>query len=235
MALPFRIAALVYRAVASVLIATGIIRVANLFTDAPSWSSFLYFTVLSNVLCLVWMVWSAIVTARDGASQGWRGFSTPSARGEGFVMMAITVTMLIYLIVLVPYLYEQPGAGAPFSLTDNLVHIVTPLLVVVDWLLFVPKGSFRAIDPVLWAIIPYLYLAFAFTYGAVGGDFGGGARVPYPFMDVEANGFWGVVAWIAGLTVALIAFGYVYYGIDRLLARFTPAREAPVRGGGGAL
>ena len=41
--------------------------------------------------------------------------------------------------------------------------------------------------------------------------------VPYPFMDASVNGDGGVIAWIAGLTVALIGVGYVYYGLDRLL------------------
>lgn len=43
--------------------------------------------------------------------------------------------------------------------------------------------------------------------------------VPYPFMDASVNGDGGVIAWIAGLTVALIGVGYVYYGLDRLLTR----------------
>lgn len=226
MALPYRALAFAYRAVASLIILIGIARVTGLWSADPSWDSFLFFTVQSNVLCLVWMVWSAIVTVRDMQTKGWYGSSTPSARGEGFVMMAITVTMLIYLLVLVPYLFEQPGASEPFSLTDNLVHIICPVLVIVDWLLFIPKGSFRKIDPVLWAIIPYIYLIFAFAYGALGGDFGGGARVPYPFMDVEANGVGGVIAWIVGLTIALIAVGYVYYVIDQGLAGLNRRRIA---------
>lgn len=67
---------------------------SGLWSGTPSWDSFLYYTVLSNVLCLVWMVWSAIVTVRDAQAKGWYGFSTPSARGEAAVMEAITVTML---------------------------------------------------------------------------------------------------------------------------------------------
>ena len=38
----------------------------------------------------------------------------------------------------------------------------------------------------------------------------------------------GVIAWIAGLTVALIGVGYVYYGLDRLLTRARP-RPLPAR------
>lgn len=229
MAIALRTIAFPYRAVASFVILVGIARVSGLWSANPSWNSFLYYTVMSNVLCLVWMVWSAIVTLRDAQSKGWHGFSTPSARGEAAVMHAITVTMLIYLFVLLPATFTQPGAYEPFTLTDNLVHIITPLLVIADWLLFIPKGRLRPYDPLLWAIIPYAYLVFAFTYSALGGEFAPGVRVPYPFMNVETNGLGGVVLWIAGLTVALVAVGYVYYGVDRLLARIAHTRRDALR------
>ena len=224
-ALHHRTLAFAYRALASFLILLGIARVAGLWSATPTWSSFLYYTVLSNVLCLVWMVWSAIVTVRDAEAKGWYGYSTPSARGEAAVMEAITVTMLIYLFVLAPALFTQPGAYQPFTLTDNLVHIVTPVLVIVDWLLFIPKGEIKPYDPLLWALIPYSYLAFAFIYSAAGGRFDGNT-VPYPFMDASVHGVGGVIAWIVGLTVALVGVGYGYYGLDRLLARVGPRRAA---------
>lgn len=53
MALHHRTLAFAYRALASFLILLGIARVAGLWSATPTWSSFLYYTVLSNVLCLV--------------------------------------------------------------------------------------------------------------------------------------------------------------------------------------
>ncbi|GAA1636655.1 Pr6Pr family membrane protein [Microbacterium flavum] len=224
MAIPQRTAAFAYRAAASFVILIGIARVSGLWSGSPTWGSFLYYTVLSNVLCLVWMVWSAILTLRDAQSKGWYGFSTPSVRFAAAVMEAITVTMLIYLFVLAPALFTQPGAYEPFTLTDNLVHIITPILVIIDWLLFIPKGRLGRFDPVLWALIPWGYLVFAYTFSALGGTFAG-QPVPYPFMNVEKNGLGGVVLWIIGLSIALIGVGYLFYGLDRLLARVGAGRE----------
>ncbi|GAA3911223.1 Pr6Pr family membrane protein [Microbacterium invictum] len=223
MVLQLRGLAFTYRALASLAIAIGIARVSGVLSGDPTWSAFLYYTVLSNVLCLVWMLWSAIRTLRDAQEDGWHGISTPSPRFAAAVMMAITVTMLIYLVVLVPSLYVQPGAYEPFTLTDNLVHIVTPLLVIGDWLLFVPKGEVRRPDPLLWALIPWAYLVFAFVYSALGGRFAAGTAYPYPFMDVETLGIGGVVMWLVGLTVALIGIGYGFYALDRRLATRRPA------------
>ncbi len=226
MVIPLRPVALAYRLVAVVLIATGILRVSNLLTPAPTPKAFLFYTVQSNILCLAWMLLAVVVTIVDLSRRGVRGSSTPSARWAGAVMMAITVTMLIYLVVLVPVAFAQPGSYAPFTLTDNLVHIITPCLVIVDWLLFTPKGRMRWYDPLLWALIPYAYLAWAFTAGAMGVEFATGKTYPYPFMDVQTLGVGGVVVQILVLTVALEAVGFVFVAVDKLLGRVGARRTA---------
>lgn len=208
--------ALVYRLIALAVILTGIIRHANLLTGEPSWTTVLFYTMVSNLLCLAWVLLLLTRTIRDLRQSGPSGTSTPSARGSGAVMFAITVTMLIYLIVLVPTRFAD-GDAEIFSLTDNLIHIITPVLVIVDWLVFVPKGSFRWVDPLLWTLIPYAYLTWAFVYGALGGEFTPGQAYPYPFMDVDALGLVGVAQWIIALTVALVAVGFVFVIIDRAL------------------
>ncbi|WP_114856372.1 Pr6Pr family membrane protein [Brachybacterium sp. YJGR34] len=219
-AAPVRI---VYRTLAVLLIGWGVLRVTGAGTAHWTPSALLYYTVLSNLLCLGWMLLSLARSLR-GTSAAQR--ATPSARWAAAVMMAITVTMLIYLVVLAPAAFSQPGTYEPFTLTDNLVHIVTPLLVIVDWLVFVPRGHLRWFDPLLWPAIPYVYLAFAFLYGALGGAFGNGATYPYLFMDVGRWGVGGVVLWTLGLTVALEAVAFASLGIDRLLARVGAPRRA---------
>lgn len=216
-ALNSRPVALVYRILALAVIVTGAIRHSDVLTGAPNWTTLLFYTMVSNLLCLVWVVLLVVRTARDLRQSGPSGTSTPSARASGAVMMAITVTMLIYLVVLVPTRFAD-GDSDIFSLTDNLIHIITPLLVFVDWLLFVPKGSFRWVDPLLWTLIPYAYLVWAFVYGAVGGEFTPGQKYPYPFMDVDALGVGGVAQWIVALTLALVVVGLVFVVIDRALA-----------------
>lgn len=211
-----RPAALVFRVLALALILTGILRNAGVMAGSPDASTLLFYTMISNILCLAWMLLLALRTARDLRGLGARGTSTPSPRGSGTVMMAITVTMLIYLVVLVPTRFRQ-GDTDVFSLTDNLIHIVTPCLLIADWLLFVPKGRFRAVDPLLWTLIPYAYLVFAFGYGALGGEFTPGHTYPYPFMNVDALGVTGVALWIVALSAALVAVGYVFVLLDRML------------------
>nr|WP_314842326.1 Pr6Pr family membrane protein [uncultured Microbacterium sp.] len=209
--------ALAYRLIALATIVTGVVRHSDILTGQPSWTTLLFYTMVSNLICLAWMLVLVVRTARDLRRGGARGTSTPSPRLSGAVMMAITVTMLIYLVVLVPTRFAD-GDTDVFSLTDNLIHIVTPVLMIVDWLLFVPKGAFRWIDPLLWTLVPYAYLVWAFVHGALGGEFTPGQKYPYPFMNVDALGIAGVAQWIVALTFALIAVGFVYVVLDRVLA-----------------
>lgn len=214
-----RPAALVFRAAALVAVATGIIRISGLLSGAPVWSAFLYYTVLSNLLCVAWLVLLIIRTVRELRRSGPHGTSTPSARISGAVTLAITVTMVIYLVVLLPAAFAQQSDYRPFDLTDTLIHLATPVLLIVDWALFVPKGRFRWYDPMLWAAVPYAYLLFAFSYAAGGGEFAPGMRYPYPFMNVEVLGIGGVVIWIIALTIGIEAIAFAYVAVDRLLGR----------------
>ncbi|UTX54408.1 Pr6Pr family membrane protein [Leucobacter aridicollis] len=217
-ALALRPVAFAFRAVSLVLIAVGIVRITGIFGPDPSLSAFTFYTVLSNVLCLGWMLVLVVATSRDLVLRGPHGVSSPSASWSAAIMMAITITMLVYLVVLVPTSFVQGSDYVPFSLTDNLIHIVTPCLLIVDWLLFVPKGALRRADPVRWLGFPLVYLVFAFIYGGLGGEFSPGQRYPYPFLNVEAHGVGGVALWVVGLGIALTAVGYLYFWLDRALA-----------------
>lgn len=216
-AVNLRPVALAYRIIALAVIVTGIVRYSEVLSGAPDWSTLLFYTMLSNLLCLVWMLLLVIRTAVDLRRLGRSGTSTPSPRWSGAVMMAISVTMLIYLVVLVPTRVAD-GDSDIFSLTDTLIHVVTPCLLIVDWLLFVPKGAFRWTDPLRWTLIPYAYLAFAFAFGAAGGEFTPGQKYPYPFMNVDTLGVGGVAVWLVALSVALVVVGFIYVLVDRALA-----------------
>ena len=220
-----RRAALAFRVLAVLVIALGVTRLLGIGDPPISPSSLLFYTMQSNILCLIWMVVLVVRTVRDLRRDGHRGWSTSSPRFGGAVMQAITVTMLIYLVVLLPQ--SEPGY-VPFTLTDTLVHVVTPVLLILDWALFSPKGRFRGWDPLLWAALPYLYLLFAFGFGALGGEFSPGKSFPYPFMDITSLGLSGVAIWIAALTVALIAVGYLYVLADRILGHVALRRDSSI-------
>ena len=219
--LPWRGAALAFRILFALVTAWALALLLDLDEGRFEPVVFVFFTALSNLACLVWAVWSVVVTGRDIRTDGWRGGSSPSPRAAGYPLMSIIVTMLIYLVVLAPTV----PTDELFTLEDTLVHVVVPVLMILDWALFTPKGRQRWYDPLLWAVPPYLYLGWAFLHHALGGDFSG-RPYPYPFMNVDRIGWDGFFTYVVVLTLGLEVVAYVIHAADRLLARGARRRVA---------
>lgn len=219
--LPWRGAALTYRILFAAVTAWALGLLLDVDEGRFDTVVFVFFTALSNLACLVWAALSAAITARDGLRDGWHGASSPSPRAAGYPLMSIIVTMLIYLIVLTPTV----PADELFTFEDTLVHVVVPVMMILDWLLFTPKGRLRWYDPLLWAIPPYVYLGWAFLHHATGGDFSG-KPYPYPFMNVDRIGWDGFFIYALALTIGLEVVAYLIYGVDRLLSRGARRRVA---------
>jgi hypothetical protein len=174
-----------------------------------------YYTLLSNVLVLVFFIFAAFHTASSIRKSGARGVSTFAPHFKGGVTIAITVTLLVYQFML---------AGSPFSMSgamsgDAFVHMFTPLLVILDWLLFDEKGRYTVRDPFKWTIPPLCYIAYAFIAAPLGVTYYGGGRYPYFCMDVDAFGIGTVLMYLGGLTVAFFIMAYIVVGLDGLMRR----------------
>ena len=174
------------------------------FFDVPAYRAlnlFAYFTIQSNILVAV----SALLTAlRPDVDTLLRRVLRLTS------LVAITVTGVVYHLVLAG-LVELTRAGA---FADLLVHTVVPLLAVLGWLLFGPRGrtSWRVVG--LSVVFPLLWLAFTLVRGPLVGGFW-----PYPFVDVDELGWGQVLLTCAGLAVLFVALAAGAHGLDRLLLR----------------
>ncbi len=85
------------------------------------------------------------------------------------------------------------------QVSDILVHAVVPAMAILGWLLFGPRGpaSWRAAG--YGFLITTVWLVFTLVRGALVHYY------PYPFMDVDANGYASVAVWV----VVIIAFFWV--------------------------
>jgi hypothetical protein len=166
-------------------------RVGNLFT---------FFTILSNLLVAVT---NAALALRPDA----RSTLLRVARFDA--VLAITVTGVVYHLLLAG-LYHLRGAE---EVANQLFHTVTPLLTVVGWLLFGPRGLVDRRVVALAVLCPLAWLAFTLVRGAAIGWY------PDPFVDVGALGYGRVAVNCAGITLLFVAVAVAYAGIDRLLAR----------------
>lgn len=179
------------------------------------WYSLNYYTVLSNLVCLLYFAGSLAYNARRLAlkanARTWR------PRLEGAVVVCISVTFVIYNFILRPRLFTM-GLDQRFWNPQNIIfHYAIPFMAVLDYFLFSPRNASRLSDPFVWSVIPVLYCAYALVRGATGLAIGPTqSSYPYPFFDAGLYG-WGQVSLnVSLIAVGIIAMGYLYLFADRV-------------------
>jgi hypothetical protein len=160
-----------------------------------------YFTIQSSVAYGIFAAWAAF-----------RDQPAPPAL-KGAVTLYVAITGLVYHLVL-----TNPASGfavGPVHRTvaeaigNQLLHTVVPLLAVLDWLAFDPRGRFRWPYALYWLAFPLGYLAFALLRGLIV------HKYPYPFIDVRELGYDGVTISSAGFAGAFWILGLAFVAIDR--------------------
>ncbi len=115
---------------------------------------------------------------------------------------------LVVLLSLVSVTFLTMLGGELNETWSLFEHLLTPLAVLADWL-FVGRDQ-RAVRwwfPFTWLAFPLAYLLFYIAY------VGGTGEPIYPFLDPGDGDFVGVVF---GFLAAVLAFGFVIYGIGKL-------------------
>ncbi len=161
---------------------------------------FCFFTILSNVLVLATNALLAIRPDRPSTL-----FRTLRLDG----VLAIAVTGVVFHTVL-KGLHELSGAAA---FADFLLHTASPVLCVVGWLAFGPRGAITS-RIIGWSIVfPLAWLGFTLVRGAIIDYY------PYPFVDVTDLGYARVAINCLVISVLFLALAAGALQLDRLMAR----------------
>ena len=221
-----KIFTLAFRAFAFLFAVWGILAITGVFRNAFHPMALMMYTIQSNILVAVFfaiLLAKTIFRIHGGGKQS-ESPENPYGffpRLSAVVTLAIFVTMLIYWLILAPI---APGTGIRrFLAPDNLaVHLITPLLMLADYLIFTPRGKLKKYDPLLCAIIPYIYLAEVMTLGltrTVKYDFmGSDSHFPYIFLDVDRFGAW-VILMVAGITIIFLGIAFSWRYLDKKLGQ----------------
>ncbi|GAA1357632.1 Pr6Pr family membrane protein [Streptomyces beijiangensis] len=165
-----------------------------------------YFTVQSNILLGLACAFSAY--------RAWTARRPLPPWVTGGALLFICITGLVYHVVLA----GDPAVEAPtgWSAAANiLLHSVTPLAALADWLLLTPPGGLRPRHAGLWLLYPLAYFAFVLIRGALLTP-GTVARYPYPFLDVDLHGYAGVLGNAVIYGLVFYALALVIVGLDRI-------------------
>jgi len=227
------------RLAAAVLGAAAIIRqlslsIGNALAAETPWGShlptvmtnfFSYFTILSNLIAVVALVAGGVWMLRTRRTlRQAQGPAGPEPAWLATLLACASTYMIVTGIVYNLLLRNIPIAGISDVWTNETLHVVIPLVMLID-VLFAPRrralpwGAMitAAAFPIVWAVYT-LVRANLITAPATGNPW----WYPYPFLDPHLQGgYLGVVAYIVGIAVAIIGVAalVVWFGRRRGASR----------------
>jgi hypothetical protein len=169
---------------------------------------FCFFTIQSNLIVGVTSLLLALNPHRS--STVFKAF-----RLTGLV--AITVTGIVFHAVLARLLdLESWGLVA-----NNLVHTVVPVMAVLGWLMFGPRGLTSRRVVWLSVLFPIAWLIFVLIRGPIVHFY------PYPFVDVIKLGYVRVLINCVWVSVLYLGLAAGFTALDTRLARAGASGPVP--------
>lgn len=227
------LAAVVTQLVASVT--TSIARDRDVVTTIANFFSF--FTILSNTLAAIVLLWAAVWFFARGRTA--RVEPPTLAVALACVSTYMIITGIVYNSLLRGI--ELPQGSEPVPWSNEVLHLIGPLFLLLDVFL----GPLRRALPwrALWAVValPIVWVIYTMIRGPlvtnpVTGD---PFWYPYPFLNpnnpnlAPLSGYPGVLVYVIGIAIAIIAVGAFVVGWGR--RRGLSPDDAPPAGSARAL
>lgn len=106
---------------------------------------------------------------------------------------------------------------------NYLLHLVVPLLAILDCLLFMEHGKVKKNVAFKWLGYPLIYLFSVIIRAQLGGPLytlnGIEMMYPYPFLEPAVVGVGGMIGIIIAMTIGFYLFGRLYIYIDDKIAQ----------------
>ena len=171
-----------------------------------------YFTIWSNTTVAVVMTVLAtrpnLFLRKDQVGGIWRTLRLDS-------VLMITVTGVVFNLLL-----AESGKQGLDWLSNNMLHVITPLLTFVVFVIAGPRGLLNVRVVFAALILPLIWAGFALARGAII------VAYPYPFLDAATNGWGPVFTFVIVIIVFAIILSFIFWGIDALIRRLFHARSA---------
>lgn len=165
-----------------------------------------FFTIQSNLIGAAALAATAMYGDRRPRWVDW-------LRGAATVYLTITFVVVIALL-------QGIDVGLQLAWVDFALHKLSPIIVLVDFVLDPPRTRLSVRDALLWLVYPLIWLAYTLVRGAAVGWY------PYPFLDPAHSGGYGSVA-ITSLVIliagAVLSLAVAWLG-NRLARRSAPPR-----------
>jgi hypothetical protein len=172
------------------------------FDGEAHWHQIRYFTNLSNLLGMAYA--AAALCAPKADLRVLRGMA----------VLALGVTAVVFHTLLAsvfgPYIFPTLSWWG-----NQLVHTLTPGLMVGEWLLFRGEKPLRGYHPLIWLGFPAAYFAVTVVIAKLGILMPNSSTpYPYPFLDVWKLGWSCVLRNVMLMGGGFLALGYGLVGAD---------------------
>ena len=170
-----------------------------------------YFTLQSNILCLLFYTVLFVYLLINKNNKNIEKNKKLYIIFKGLISANIFLTMTIYTVLAVTnniHVYDAHFIECLF------VHYLTPIMVIMDYVLFDEKGNMEWYHPLIWDIIPIAYMVFNIIYTKSGGKFMD-SKYAYSFLNAEKYGYMGVVLNCMLIFVFFTAVNYFVFLIDK--------------------
>jgi len=162
--------------------------------------AFYYFTIQSNILAALCLLYFAVFPSESRKKSMFRGTC----------LLAVTVTGIVYNTVLYKLFLDWGGPG--YTLSRTVTHLIAPIGFILDWLLFDRHWLMKYRHIPIWMVYPLAYCVFAF-YEAFRSQ-----NYLYFFFDVSA-GYLATAKWMGIFLLMLLAAGAFFVFTEKLIGR----------------
>ena len=179
----------------------------------------MYYTIHSNLLGFILFVLLIYATIKYYKKNGLHGEVGYHARFEIVCVIDLLLTFGVYWIMLVPQTFSMDENASLWTFKNLAVHLVTPLLCLIDYILFTPSGHLQYKDVYYVLIYPLFYVVFSSVVGFLGYVYritatGRPVRFPYFFYDFDEIGLQSLL-YIAILAIIFLLISHIFYWIDK--------------------
>ena len=195
----------------------GILASAGLFEAEFRWDFYVYYTNVSNYLCVAVMIAELVSVLRADED----GYIDTLPRLKFMGLVGILLTFIMFNVIMAP----TKSLSYILSIRSISLHVLIPIIYVLDWFLFYERKKTTWKHPLFALILPVSYMTFILIHAAaLKFDssilcFAGDAPLIYPyfFLNYDKLGFGGLVTWAAIILAALVTEGYIFCLADRII------------------
>ena len=215
-----RTAQLLFQTIYCTLGLVGCVACTGIFDDIANirWDFYVHFTNISNFLCFGVMLAGLIQTVKKKEDT----FVSAAPMLKFVGMLGILLTFLVFNIMLAGAPGRNPQAN--WRISSLLFHVFLPIMYIADWFLFYERKQCKWYYPLVSTAFPIGYVLFLLIQAIIL-NFDSSILIPttttpliYPyfFVNLDTQGTTGVLMWIGILSVAFVAVGYAFLGLDKL-------------------